>query len=182
MSMSLCTMFFLMFFFVPCTTGIPLWNIFIYTHFYTKWIFHCWVGLKNQPGAFEAKFRPTYVWFLKTYTSITGLKSPLAKQNQDISRQGTLLFEQKTDSYYGHWHFSFGFQRQILAGCWGPNPRRNCCFSNPHVFLVSSVHKNSPQLPSIHGVFHQIVFKPYPSISCNPVMSSLSRMTPGQIK
>ena len=74
-----------MFFFVPCTTGIPPWNIFIYRHFYTKWNFHCWVGLKNHPGAFEARFQPAMLISDDLYFN-HGIHPPLAKQNQDISR------------------------------------------------------------------------------------------------
>ena len=63
----------------------------------------------------------------------------------------------------------------------GPTLGGTAASPTPMSSLSPQCKKTHP-VPSIHGVFHQIVFKPYPSISCNPVMSSLSRMTPGQIK
>lgn len=77
---------------------------------------------------------------------------------------------------------SLSFQRQMWQVVEGPTLGGTAASPTPMSSLSPQCKKNSPQLPSIHGVFHQIVFKPYPSISCNPVMSSLSRMTPGQIK
>lgn len=138
-------MLFLMLFFVPCTTGIPLWNIFIYTHFYTKWIFHCWVGLKNQPGAFEAKFQPAMFDFWRPILQSRDPSTP-CQTYQDIKR---LELEHRelcslSKKQIPTLDIDTSPSASNPSTCWGPNPWRNCCFSNPHVFLVSSVQKNSP--------------------------------------
>lgn len=50
----------------------------------------------------------------------------------------------------------------------GPTLGGTAASPTPMSSLSPQCKKTHP-VPSIHGVFHQIVFKPYPSISCNPV-------------